>query len=128
MAGIAAPPGRAVALVAVGHVERRPPGLAADHPGLVRGRELVGGVEAAGVQLELVAEAVEQRRTAGRTERSALELARLAEIVTASMGKTAKVWKMAPWRLRQSRQWQIPTRYGAASTSTRTAPHRHPPV
>lgn len=53
--------GSSIALIAIQDVERRQPGLAADHPAFVRGLELVGCVEAADVQFELVPEAVKHR-------------------------------------------------------------------
>src|SRR5690606_3931565 len=49
-------------------------------------------------------------------------------MATASSGKIADAWNRAPWNLRQSRQWQMPTRYGAPVATMRTSPHRQPPV
>src|SRR6186713_1443503 len=66
-----------IAVVSVRKFEGRQPGLPANGPAFVRGRELVGRVEAADMQLELVAEAIEQRRAASRTEAAGLEFARL---------------------------------------------------
>src|SRR3546814_7918974 len=49
-------------------------------------------------------------------------------IVTASVGKIAAAKNNASWCLRQSRQWQMPTRYGWPIAGIRTSPHRHRPL
>src|SRR5687768_71638 len=75
---IAGPMTGSVLLVTVRDVERRQPGFATNRPAFVRGFELVDRVEAASVQFELLAEAVEQRRAAGGAEVSRLVFTRLA--------------------------------------------------
>ena len=68
----------AIAGVGVGDTERRQPRLAADGPALISWREAAGFVERAEMHFHLIAEAIEHRPAASRTEVAALVGARFA--------------------------------------------------
>ena len=80
------------------------------------------------MQLELVAEAIEQRRAASRTKASGLEFARLTGDRHCVDGEDGEGVKDRALPLAAIQAMTDSNATGAAVISIRTAPHMHPPL